>query len=54
MLLALEDGGQHALRALIDGWIEQLRGVMFLTGSQTIGALQKSRLIHSERFSPRS
>lgn len=46
MLKALAEGGTSGLRTLIAHWIDELRCVMFLTGSATIGALAQAPLVH--------
>lgn len=43
-LLALRKGGERSLKRLILGWEDQLRGVMFLTGSATVSDLKKAPL----------
>lgn len=45
MLSALDRGGKKGLRELLTSWTEELRGVMFLTGSPTIATLQHARLV---------
>ncbi len=46
MLQALTSGGTAGLRRLIVQWKEELRGVMFLTGSATVAALARAPLVH--------
>jgi len=46
MLKALTSGGTAGLRKLIAQWIEELRGVMFLTGSANLAALAQAPLVH--------
>jgi len=41
----LANGGVKSVLRLIDKWENELKGVMFLTGSQSIAALQKQHLI---------
>ena len=43
-LRALHGGKKDGLGKLLQSWAEELRGVMFLTGSATITALQHTRL----------
>ncbi|MDH4069011.1 MAG: type 2 isopentenyl-diphosphate Delta-isomerase [Ignavibacteria bacterium] len=43
-LLALRKGGVRSLKRLIGQWEEEMRGVMFLTGSTTISDLKKAPL----------
>ncbi len=43
-LRVLHGGKKDGLRKLLQSWAEELRGVMFLTGSATIPALQHARL----------
>jgi isopentenyl-diphosphate Delta-isomerase len=45
MLKALHDGGGKGLKALIGQWATELRGVMFLTGSPNIHALQHASIV---------
>jgi isopentenyl-diphosphate delta-isomerase len=45
MLKALHDGGKTGLKALIGQWAAELRGVMFLTGSPNIHALQRASIV---------
>lgn len=45
MLSALHRGGKKGLRTLLTAWTEELRGVMFLTGSPTLATLQQARLV---------
>lgn len=45
MLKALQSKGKAGLRSLIQQWIEEIRGIMFLTGSKTIADLQKAQLV---------
>jgi isopentenyl-diphosphate delta-isomerase len=45
MLKALASGGSAGLRALITQWIDELRSVMFLTGSATIAELALAPLV---------
>jgi isopentenyl-diphosphate Delta-isomerase len=44
MLKRLMDEGQKGLQLLLDEWMYQCRGVMFLTGSSSIRALQKAEI----------
>jgi isopentenyl-diphosphate delta-isomerase len=44
ILSVLAKGGSKAVFHLIDEWEKDLKGVMFLTGSQSITELQKQRL----------
>jgi isopentenyl-diphosphate delta-isomerase len=46
MLAALHRGGTRALRSLLSEWAKELRGIMFLTGSQTIADLQHAALVN--------
>ncbi len=48
MLRALEKNGPRGLRTLIDAWIAQLRGAMFLTGSGTLAQLKRAELYRIE------
>ncbi len=45
MLTALHRGGKKELRDLLGIWRQELRGIMFLTGSATVAALQKAPLV---------
>jgi isopentenyl-diphosphate delta-isomerase len=47
MLKALKSGGVRGLRALVQDWKKELRGIMFLTGSATIAALRSGTLRQS-------
>jgi isopentenyl-diphosphate delta-isomerase len=46
LLRALQSGGKKGLQALIATWMDELRGVMFLTGSATIRELQNAEFVH--------
>lgn len=48
MLLALHRGGKRGLKSMIAAWAQELRGIMFLTGSGTIADLQRVALISRE------
>jgi isopentenyl-diphosphate Delta-isomerase len=45
VLKALDQGGVKSVLHLIEKWEEELRMIMFLTGSRSIAALQKQRMI---------
>jgi len=45
VLKALATGGVNAVLRLIDQWECELKGIMFLTGSQSIAALQNQQMI---------
>ncbi len=45
MLKTLQAKGKAGLRSLIQQWVEEIRGIMFLTGSKTIADLQKAQLV---------
>ncbi|MBI5474185.1 MAG: type 2 isopentenyl-diphosphate Delta-isomerase [Ignavibacteriae bacterium] len=45
MIKQLQAAGKAGLRRLIAQWIEEIRGIMFLTGSTTIADLQKAPLV---------
>ncbi len=45
MLKTLQAKGKAGLRSLIEQWVEEIRGIMFLTGSKTIADLQKAELV---------
>lgn len=45
ILKAIDRGGKSVLRRLLQDWARELRGIMFLTGSPTIGELQKATLV---------
>jgi isopentenyl-diphosphate delta-isomerase len=45
MLKALHDGGKKGLKAFIGQWATELRGVMFLTASPNIHALQRAAIV---------
>jgi isopentenyl-diphosphate delta-isomerase len=47
ILKALHHGGKKELRKLLDGWIHDFRGAMFLTGSSTIAELQQAPIVES-------
>lgn len=47
MLMALHRGGKKGLRALVQEWAIELRGVMFLTGSQNLQALRAVTLVRN-------
>jgi isopentenyl-diphosphate Delta-isomerase len=44
ILRALNEGGEKAVRKILDLWKKELRGVMFLTGSRNISYLRKVKL----------
>ena len=44
ILKRLQEKGQTGLQALIAQWVEEIKGIMFLTGSATIADLQKAPL----------
>lgn len=44
-LKALDKGGVKSLIAEFDVWVEELKGVMFLTGSENLNALKEAKLI---------
>ena len=48
-LLALQRSGKGGLRRLLLSWLEELRGVMFLTGAGTITELRQTRLVNYSR-----
>ena len=45
MLKGLHDGGKKGLKALIEKWSIDLRGIMFLTGSRNLRALRHAPLV---------
>ena len=45
MIVEVSRGGTKTLRALLDTWARELRGIMFLTGSRTISDLQRAQLV---------
>jgi len=45
MLTALHHGGEKALTMLLQSWSRELRAVMFLTGSSSLGDLQRVQLV---------
>jgi isopentenyl-diphosphate delta-isomerase len=45
VLTALEHGGVRNVRSVLDAWKRELLGAMFLTGSTTIDALRRARLV---------
>ncbi len=45
-LKALDKGGLKRLSNEFDLWVEELKGVMFLTGSRTLETLKKAKLIN--------
>ncbi len=45
LLQALHSGGKAGLLSLIAQWVEELKGIMFLTGSKTITDLQRAQLV---------
>jgi isopentenyl-diphosphate delta-isomerase len=47
-LLALNRKGKRGLQHLVHTWADELRGVMFLTGSGTIAELQRAPLVIAE------
>jgi isopentenyl-diphosphate delta-isomerase len=49
VLHALHAGGERKARSLLEGWIGDLRKVMFLTGSATVSALQRARMVRRAR-----
>ncbi|HET7152430.1 MAG TPA: type 2 isopentenyl-diphosphate Delta-isomerase [Candidatus Kapabacteria bacterium] len=49
MLQELNAHGKKGLQKLIESWIYQLRGAMFLTGSATIAQLQRTPIIQSHK-----
>jgi len=44
MLKRLMDEGQKGLQTMLDDWMRQCRGAMFLTGSASVKALQKAEM----------
>jgi len=48
MLKALRSGGTKGLSAMIETWAEELRAVMFLTGSPDLARLQEAPLVVRE------
>jgi isopentenyl-diphosphate Delta-isomerase len=44
ILRALNEGGEKAVRKILDLWKKELRGAMFLTGSRNISQLRKIKL----------
>jgi len=50
MLKALQERGTAGVRSLITQWVEELRYVMFLTGSPTIATLGGAPLVHRSRY----
>ncbi|HLP18122.1 MAG TPA: type 2 isopentenyl-diphosphate Delta-isomerase [Bacteroidota bacterium] len=49
MLKQLMNEGQQGLQKMIEGWIRQCKGAMFLTGASTITALQNVAMNHISR-----
>jgi isopentenyl-diphosphate delta-isomerase len=49
MLRALASGGPRGLRSILESWIFQLRGAMFLTGSRTVRDLQRAPIRTAQR-----
>jgi isopentenyl diphosphate isomerase/L-lactate dehydrogenase-like FMN-dependent dehydrogenase len=47
MLMALHRGGKKGLQALVQEWATELRGVLFLTGSQNLQALRAVTLVRN-------
>jgi isopentenyl-diphosphate delta-isomerase len=45
MLKALTEEGKPGLRNLIQSWMQELKGIMFLTGSASVADLQKAQLV---------
>lgn len=45
LLKALSDKGKAGLMLLLKSWIQQLRGIMFLTGSRTLADLRRAPLV---------
>jgi len=45
MLKALTEEGKSGLRNLIQSWMQELKGIMFLTGSASVADLQKAQLV---------
>lgn len=45
MLKELKRGGRPALERMLDGWIRDLRGIMFLTGARSIADLRTRPLV---------
>ncbi len=45
MLRALRESGKSGLRSLLQGWIAEMKGIMFLTGSASIQDLQRTPLV---------
>jgi isopentenyl-diphosphate delta-isomerase len=45
MLKALENGGKKALARTLAGWMLELKGAMFLTGTKTVEDLQRQQLV---------
>ncbi len=44
-LKALENGGTEGLIREFDNWVEELKGVMFLTGSRNLSQLKKAKIV---------
>lgn len=45
MLKALKEDGKTGLRRLIQNWIQETQGIMFLTGCVTVADLRKAQLV---------
>jgi isopentenyl-diphosphate Delta-isomerase len=50
LITALHRKGKKGLRALLSSWFHELRGIMFLTGSPGITALQQAPLTQMRRL----
>ncbi len=44
-LKALDRGGSRGLMKEFDSWVEELKGVMFLTGSKSLSQLKKAKIV---------
>jgi isopentenyl-diphosphate delta-isomerase len=49
VIASLHHGGVRHLERVVDAWVRQLRGAMFLTGSPTIDALRHATLVERAR-----
>jgi isopentenyl-diphosphate delta-isomerase len=49
VLTALDQGGIRSVRSLLELWKREVLGAMFLTGSSTIEALRRARLVDRRR-----
>lgn len=52
LLSVLQSSGKKGLQKLIAQWMDEVRGIMFLTGSATIRELQRAEIVHVAPTAP--